>query len=143
MRTKYKAVYREGKLFAEYDNGVLIFLDASYVAPKRSECAAPMLIRDIGEYRSPLDGQMITSRSQHRDHMRTHDVVEVGNESIGSMKAASDRASSGPAVDRELGMAIKRRVEEVEAMPQQQYDHHVQQQAREHAEVAALVTASE
>lgn len=39
-----------------------------------------MIMSDIGEYRSPLDGSMVTSRSQHRDHMRRHEVIEVGNE---------------------------------------------------------------
>lgn len=137
---KYKAVYRDGQLFAEYERGELTYLNPSYQAPKRSTQAAPMIIRDIGEYRSPLDGSMITSRSQHRDHMRAHDVVEVGNEKIGAITAAADTSVK---VDHELGQAIKRRVEEVEAMPQAQYDQQVKQQAREHAEVAALVTATE
>lgn len=141
MGARYKAVFKDGKLFAEYENGALTYLDPEYSAPKRSQHAMPMVIRDIGEYRSPLDGSVITSRSHHRDHMRAHDVVEVGNEKIGSMNAAS--ASTAPAVDRELGEAIKRRVEEVQAMPQAQYDEHVQKQAHEHAEVAALVTATE
>ena len=141
MSVKYKAVFRGGKLFAEYENGVLVYLDPEYVhQPARSELAMPMVIRDIGEYRSPIDGQMITSRNQHRDHMRAHDVVEVGNEKIGGITAARENAA--PAVDRDLGMAIKRRIEEVRAMPQAQYDNHVQTQAHEHAEVAALVTAT-
>jgi hypothetical protein len=35
---------------------------------------------DIGEYWSPLSGKMVTSRSQRRDEMRAHGVIEVGNE---------------------------------------------------------------
>lgn len=141
MGARYKAVYRDGKLFAEYENGNLTFLAPEYSPPKRSGLGMPMIIRDIGEYRSPLDGQMITSRNQHRDHMRAHDVVEVGNEPIGGMTAATN--SAPPTVDRDLGQAIKRRLEEVVAMPQAKYDDHVQQQAHEHAEIAALVTATE
>lgn len=38
------------------------------------------IIKDIGEYTSTLDGARITSRSQHRDHMRQHGVIELGNE---------------------------------------------------------------
>jgi hypothetical protein len=77
-------------------------------------------MRDIGEYKSPLDGRMITSRSQHRDHMREHDVIEVGNEPIGNMTPPNTDAKP-----REIGEIVKRRIEEVSAMPQAQYDAHV------------------
>lgn len=40
------------------------------------------VIRDIGEYVSPVDGSHITSRSQHRDHLRQHQLVELGNERV-------------------------------------------------------------
>jgi hypothetical protein len=135
VAARYRAVYKGGKLFAEYENGELTYLTPEYQTAKRSDIAAPMVIRDIGEYQSPLDGQMITTRSQHRDHMRAHDVVEVGNERMPA-------APSAPAVDRDLGKAIKRRIEEVEALPQAAYDAQVQVQQAEHAEVAALVTAA-
>lgn len=139
MGARYKAVYRDGKLFAEYADGELTYLDPTYQSSKRSELSMPMVIRDIGEYRSPIDGAMITSRNQHRDHMRAHDVVEVGNERIGSLTPS---ASASPAIGRELGQAIKRRIEEVDALPQADYDTHVKVQQAEHAEVAALVTAA-
>lgn len=45
-----------------------------------SEVSSPVFISDIGEYTSTLDGTRITSRSHHRDHMKRHDVVEIGNE---------------------------------------------------------------
>lgn len=139
MAKSYRAVFKNGGLFAEYEDGVLTFLDPKYEAPKRSDHASPMVMRDIGEYVSPLDGQHITSRNQHRDHMRAHDVVEVGNEKIGAMTAASEAPVR---VDRGLGEAIKRRVEEVQAMPQAQYDDHVNKQAHEHADVASIITAT-
>ncbi len=133
---RYRATWRNGKLFSEQENGELTYLDPEYSAPKRSETVAmPMIMRDIGEYVSTLDGERITSRSQHRDHMKRHDVVEVGNERIG---AAPERQAS----TREIGEAIKRHVEEVAAMPQREYDTHVIQQAEEHAAVASLVTAT-
>lgn len=43
---------------------------------------APMIIGDIVPYRSPLDGSIIHSRSQHRRHMCQHGVVEAGNERL-------------------------------------------------------------
>lgn len=141
MGARYKAVYRDGKLFAEYEHGELTYLDPAYQAPKRSEHAMPMVMRDMDEYRSPLDGTVVSGRRAHRDHMRVHGVVEVGNEKIGNMHAATANAEAK--VDRELGETIKRRVEEVRALPQASYDEHVQKQAYEHAEVASLITATE
>jgi hypothetical protein len=129
----YKAIWRGGKLIAEYDNGVWTY-HAAYEPSKRSDTvAAPMLIKDIGEYVSPLDGQHITSRSQHRDHMRAHEVVEVGNDRL-------PRAPDVQKVDRDLGMAIKRRYEEVVAMPQAQYDDHIATQRAEHQAIGELAT---
>lgn len=131
-----RTVWKDGQLFAEYENGVLTYLNPDYRPPARSDLPAPRIMRDIGEYVSPLDGQMITSRSQHRDHMRAHDVIEVGNE---RMPSAPETA---PRVNQDLGQAIKRRIEEVQTLPQRDYDSHVQVQQAEHAEVAALVTAA-
>jgi len=42
--------------------------------------AAPMVMPDIAPYQSMIDGSMITSRSQHREHLRAHGCVEIGNE---------------------------------------------------------------
>lgn len=135
MAARYKAVYRNGKLFAEYENGVLTYLVPEYSSPKRSDTVkAPMIIRDIGEYQSPLDGSVITSRSAHREHLRKHDVVEVGNE---VMKSPTEDKQ---VVDKDLGQAIKRRLEEVQAMPQREYDTHVEIQQAEHKAVGDLVT---
>lgn len=46
----------------------------------RQEINAPMVMPDIQPYRSMIDGTMITSRSEHRSHLRQHGCVEVGNE---------------------------------------------------------------
>lgn len=43
---------------------------------------APYVMNDIKEYKSPLDGSIISSRSHHRQHMREHGVIEVGNEKL-------------------------------------------------------------
>ncbi len=46
----------------------------------RAEVNAPMVMGDIGEYTSMIDGSRITSRSQHRSHLRQHGCIEIGNE---------------------------------------------------------------
>ena len=62
------------------------------------------VMRDMGEYTSPIDGTRIGSRSEHRDHVRRHDVVEMGNERIGSMERPQHS-------DRRAGYDIKRALE--------------------------------
>lgn len=39
-----------------------------------------MVMGDIQPYRSMVTGEIINSRSQHRDHLKAHRLVEVGNE---------------------------------------------------------------
>ena len=41
---------------------------------------APIVMPDIQPYQSMADGSMITSRSQHREHLRAHNCIEIGNE---------------------------------------------------------------
>lgn len=43
---------------------------------------APMVMGDIAPYRSMIDGREITSRSRHREHLREHGCIEVGNEKM-------------------------------------------------------------
>lgn len=47
-----------------------------YVPEPKSHQVMP----DIQPYQSMVDGSMITSRSQHRAHLRQHGLVEIGNE---------------------------------------------------------------
>ena len=42
----------------------------------------PAVMSDIAPYQSQQTGQMITSRSQHRAHMREHKLIEVGTENL-------------------------------------------------------------
>jgi putative FmdB family regulatory protein len=38
------------------------------------------VMADIKPYKSMVDGSMITSRSQHRQHLKRHGCIEIGNE---------------------------------------------------------------
>lgn len=60
-------------------NGELVEVGRDYVPEPRAEVHHVM--GDIQPYRSMIDGRMITSRSQHREHLRQHGCVEVGNDS--------------------------------------------------------------
>lgn len=46
------------------------------------EPLAPMVVPDIKPYKSMLNGKMITSRSQHREHLKAHGAIEIGNEKL-------------------------------------------------------------
>lgn len=41
---------------------------------------------DIAPYKSMVTGEVISSRAKHRDHLKKHDLVEVGNEVETMMK---------------------------------------------------------
>ena len=55
-------------------NGVL------YERGQEPVAEGPMIIDDITPYRSQVTGEMITSRSQHREHLRLHGCVEIGDQ---------------------------------------------------------------
>lgn len=41
---------------------------------------APRVMSDIGGYISQVDGSWIDSRSKHRNHLKQHNMIEVGND---------------------------------------------------------------
>ena len=52
------------------------------LVPVRREMGEPfpMISPDISPYRSMETGEMITSRTAHREHLKRHGLEEVGNE---------------------------------------------------------------
>ncbi len=59
-----------------YYNGEAHEVGEQYV----QDPVAPMVMPDIHPYKSMVTGEVITSRSSHRDHLKAHKLVEVGNE---------------------------------------------------------------
>lgn len=53
----------------------------------RAEVNAPMVMPDIQPYQSMATGEMITSRSHHRAHLKQHRLIEYGNEKIPTPQA--------------------------------------------------------
>lgn len=62
-------VYRDGKLVEKRSGTVL---QARPGAP----LACPQIVRDISEYRSPIDGRVIGSRSERREDLKRHNCIE-------------------------------------------------------------------
>lgn len=69
--------------------------------PEPCECGQQMkrvwlpsrVMRDIEGYVSPIDGKWVGSRSEHREHMKKHGVIELGNEKpkLGAFKPSVPR----------------------------------------------------
>lgn len=55
--------------------------DAAWEAKKKmTRQFAPTVISDIGGYISQVDGSYIDSKSKHRDHLKRHNMIELGND---------------------------------------------------------------
>jgi hypothetical protein len=72
---------------------------------QRSDVDAPFIMPDIQPYQSMATGEMITSRSRHREHLKANGLIEVGNET----KYLQPKAVTPPAGRKE---AIARAVYE-------------------------------
>lgn len=74
--------------------------------PKR-ESMAPMVMPDIAGYKSMQTGEWIGSRSKHREHLKQHGLIEIGNERVENKPKGPDRAgirkAAEEAVRRVLG----------------------------------------
>jgi len=82
---------------------------------------ATMIMRDVQEFTSPVDGSTISSRSILRDHIRRHDLIEVGNERL---KSPRPEIQSNP---RETAQAIYHHLDTVRRMPEREYRDRVAQ----------------
>lgn len=72
-------------------DGVLYEVGKDYIPEPRS---GHYVMGDIQPYRSMVDGSLISSRSHHREHLRQHGCVEVGNDS--SLKRTERPAVQSP-----------------------------------------------
>lgn len=54
--------------------------EAWSIKEKMTKRQAPMVASDIGGYVSQIDGSYIESRSKHREHLKRHGMVELGND---------------------------------------------------------------
>ncbi len=92
--SRYKAVYYQGRLLAEYLDGVLVNGDGD--GDLSNKMSGPQVVRDINPYKSMVTGEMITSRSRHRDHLARHNLIEIGNDTSHMTK----RPTPPPSQDR-------------------------------------------
>src|SRR3990167_2732014 len=67
-------------------DGELVEVDRDYQPAPRADYH---VIPDIKPYKSMIDGSEIGSRSKHREHLRQHGMIEIGNE-VKHMKPFGD-----------------------------------------------------
>lgn len=87
---RIRIVYDKGVRVAEYHNGELVY--SAQVDDKRE--AGYYVMPDIQPYQSMADGTMIQGRRQHREHLRQHGLIEVGNE-VKHLKSYGDYKPKG------------------------------------------------
>lgn len=57
------------------------------------------VVPDIKGYQSMATGEWISSRSKHREHLRQHRLIEIGNERIEHKPKGPDRAAIRKSVE--------------------------------------------
>jgi hypothetical protein len=78
---RYRAVWDKNGLLVEQEGPNVTFLRADYAPAKRSDLAAPSLIRDQTEpFKSMADGKTYDSKSAYRETLRAQGLVELGND---------------------------------------------------------------
>ena len=68
--------------------------------------SAPMVINDIMPYISMFDGSFIKSRSHHREHLTSNNLVEVGNENPIKKKSFSEEKNKKESLRREISARL-------------------------------------
>lgn len=74
-----------------------------YVSTPRGD--APYIMPDIQPYQSMIDGTMITGRRQHREHLRQHGCIEVGNEKL---TPSAPKPASSNDIKRDIHNSLNR-----------------------------------
>lgn len=69
-------------------NGEIVEVGADYTPTPRQ--TSWQVMPDIKPYQSMIDGREITSRSRHREHLKAHGCIEVGNETKHLMNPEKD-----------------------------------------------------
>ena len=103
--SRYRAVFDSAGLVAEFEDGECTYVRDNYdPGEKRSDVVGcPMIIRDIEPYKNMINGKMITSRSEHKELLRRHNCVEVGNEKMETKITAPPKTNRREALHKQLG----------------------------------------
>lgn len=98
MRRYIKDIFSGEYKWVDDEGGVEVY------GEKQETRRAFQIIPDLEPYRSPIDDAVVSGRVQHRDHMRRHDVEELGNE-----KAKPHKRVEMPSAAQDLKTEMQRR----------------------------------
>lgn len=80
MGARYRAIYSDGRLLAEYEGDVCTYLRDDYQAPNRSDLPSPRIVSDSHDpFVSMADGRTYDSKSAYRATLKDRGLSEVGN----------------------------------------------------------------
>lgn len=71
-------------------------------APMFQVMFAPQVTTDISPYRSMITGERIAGRKQHRDHLRAHGCIEIGNEQQKARTSVPSKTSRREKLHKQL-----------------------------------------
>ena len=100
MRTRY--VYRNGQMV---DRDGMPMIGHNEMAHDETQIRSPMVMRDIPEYASPIDGRPITSRSHRREDLKRNNCVEAGDSALSLTKGRAD-VFRNPRFAKKYGLKI-------------------------------------
>jgi hypothetical protein len=75
-----------------FDTEKMELVEKSKYYRDRAEVNAPAVMADIAGYKSMATGEWINSRSTHREHLKQHRLIEIGNEKMANTPRPIDRA---------------------------------------------------
>lgn len=64
--------------YAEYVDGELVWQRVGVFSERPA--SGPQVMGDLRPYHSMIDGSVIDGRKRHRDHLKAHGCIEVGND---------------------------------------------------------------
>lgn len=74
--SRCRILYDRRGMLAEYQDGVLIW---ARDGQEEAQCG-PQIVGDLKPYKSMITGEVIEGRKRHRDHLKAHGCIEVGND---------------------------------------------------------------
>ncbi len=112
---KYKAVFDSHGLKYEIEDGIVTYYRSDeHGRNDTGPSDAPMVMRDISPYQSMADGSMITSRSAHREHLKRHNLIEIGNEKpVAAKMVMPDPVRRKEQIARRLGDMSDRQANQI------------------------------
>lgn len=95
--------------FAEYVDGELVWVRENSL--EGAAAKGPQILSDLRPYRSMIDGSIVDGRKRHRDHLKAHGCVEIGNDASHLDRKAVQITGRKESLHRMLGDVSERELQ--------------------------------